>query len=170
VEDVSYASVGKAKTSDDDLERIYLERYHRLLRVPEAIVGDPDLAHDAVQESFARALRGRWSYRGEGPLEGWIWRTVVNTSLNARRDRPPPAAELEPEAHAHANGDAPDGAVRALVAALPERQRLVLFLRYYADLDYAAIAQALAISPGTVGATLHAARQTLRGALEEVRA
>jgi RNA polymerase sigma factor (sigma-70 family) len=44
---------------------------------------------------------------------------------------------------------------------LPERQRLALFLRYYADLDYATIAQALAISGGTVGATLNQAREAL---------
>ena len=41
---------------------------------------------------------------------------------------------------------------------------------YYADLDYAEIASALRISIGTVGATLNAARKTLRTALEEVRA
>ena len=49
---------------------------------------------------------------------------------------------------------------------LTERQREIVFLHYYADLDYAAIAEALAISPGTVGATLNAARQALRAALE----
>jgi RNA polymerase sigma factor (sigma-70 family) len=48
---------------------------------------------------------------------------------------------------------------------LTERQREVLFLHYYADLDYGAIGHALGISAGTVGATLSAARQTLRGAL-----
>ena len=48
---------------------------------------------------------------------------------------------------------------------LTERQREVLFLHYYADLDYTTIAEALGISPGTVGATLTAARQTLRDAL-----
>jgi RNA polymerase sigma factor (sigma-70 family) len=51
---------------------------------------------------------------------------------------------------------------------LTERQREIVFLHYYADLDYAAIACALEISPGTVGATLTTARRTLRQALEEV--
>jgi len=41
----------------------------------------------------------------------------------------------------------------------------VLFLHYYADLDYATIADALGISPGTVGATLTTARRLLRQAL-----
>jgi len=47
--------------------------------------------------------------------------------------------------------------LRALVATLPERQRLVLFLRYYADLDYQAIGGVLGIATGTVSATLNQA-------------
>ena len=58
--------------------------------------------------------------------------------------------------------------IRALIVGLPERQRLVLFLRYYADLDYEAIATALEISSGTVGATLHSAHAALRAQIEEV--
>ena len=80
--------------------------------------------------------------------------------------RAPAAARRSPSRTTHAaNGHAP-----ALpLELLTERQREIVFLHYYADLDYAAIAEALAISPGTVGATLTAARQTLRGALEEVQ-
>ena len=58
--------------------------------------------------------------------------------------------------------------VHTALALLSERQRLVLFLHYYADLDYAAIAEALEISSGTVGATLHSARAAMRRLLEEV--
>jgi RNA polymerase sigma factor (sigma-70 family) len=72
---------------------------------------------------------------------------------------------LEPSA----NGHAPDAGVRALLAALPERQRLVLFLRYYADLDYRSIAEVLEIQPGTVGATLNQAHAAIRRQLEEVQ-
>jgi len=54
------------------------------------------------------------------------------------------------------------------VAVLPERQRLVLFLRYYADLDYRRIAQILGVRTGTVSASLHAAHKTLLRALSEV--
>jgi DNA-directed RNA polymerase specialized sigma24 family protein len=57
--------------------------------------------------------------------------------------------------------------VRAAVAALPERQRLTLFLRYYADLDYDAIAATVGVAPGTVGATLNAAHAALRSSLKE---
>ena len=56
--------------------------------------------------------------------------------------------------------------VAAAVSQLPERQRLVLFLRYYADLDYDAIAKALSISSGTAGATLTTARAALAQTLD----
>jgi DNA-directed RNA polymerase specialized sigma24 family protein len=44
---------------------------------------------------------------------------------------------------------------------------MVLFLRYYADLEYRAIASVLGIRPGTVAATLNAAHQAIRAQLEE---
>lgn len=152
------------------LGELYERSYHRYLRVAEAIVSDVELAHDAVQDAFARAISGRFEDRGAGSLEGWVWRIVVNTARNVRRDLPPSSLPLHelPAAASSANGDAPPGDVRALIAALPERQRLALFLRYYADLDYARIAEVLEIRPGTVGATLSHAHAALRTALEEV--
>jgi RNA polymerase sigma factor (sigma-70 family) len=58
--------------------------------------------------------------------------------------------------------------VRAVIAGLPERQRLVLFLRHYADLDYHTIAEVAGIERGTVAATLHAAHGKVRTAMTEV--
>jgi len=55
-----------------------------------------------------------------------------------------------------------------LIVSLPERQRLALFLRYYADLDYRSIAEVLGVEIGTVGATLNKAHAALRQQLEEV--
>jgi RNA polymerase sigma-70 factor (ECF subfamily) len=152
------------------LGELYQRSYHRYLRVAEAIAGDVELAHDAVQDAFARAIRGQFNDRGAGSLEGWVWRIVVNTARNVRRDLPPSNLPLHVlgDVSPSTNGDVPGGDVRALIAALPERQRLVLFLRYYADLDYGRIADVLEIQPGTVGATLNQAHAALRAALEEV--
>ena len=147
------------------IEVVYRARYPELLRVARAILWDADAAHDAVQEGVARALRGGPGSAAMALLEGWIWRAVVNAARSARAPRPvrEPAVEraTAPEA-------AEDGELRAAVAALPERQRLAVFLRHYADLDYASIAEALEIAPGTVGATLSAAYSTLRTRLEEI--
>jgi len=151
--------------TDAGIEVVYRERYPDFVRVCRAILGDREAARDAVQDGFARALRNRAAYTGRGSLDGWLRRIVVNAARDRRRIRPaaPLAAPSDPDP-APPDGD-PD--VRALVARLPERQRLVLFLRYYADLDYGGIAEALDISPGTVGATLHSAHAALRALVQE---
>ena len=144
----------------DELEMLYRTRVQEFRRVAAAIAGDRDLGCDAVQDAFASAVRKRRSFRGSGTLEAWVWRIVVNAARDARRRAP---AVAEPH-EVSSNGHAP---VLPL-DLLSGRQREIVFLHYYADLDYATIAAALAISPGTVGATLNAARRTLRSALEEV--
>jgi len=152
------------------VEDVYRLRYREFVRVATAILGDEVAAHDAVQEGFAQALTQRASFRGDGPLEAWVWRIVVNAALAARRART--ARREEPESSAaspRANGrPVQENGVRAWIAALPERQRLAVYLRYYADLDYRSIAAALDVEVGTVSATLSAAHQALRRSLEEV--
>jgi RNA polymerase sigma factor (sigma-70 family) len=150
-----------------EIEEAYRAGYRRFLRVAIAIVGDEEAARDAVQEAFARAIRSRRGFRGDGNLEGWLWRTLVNVCLDERR-RPRPPEPLDAELPA-ANGHAEEWPeLRAAIAALPERRRLVLFLRHYADLDYDTIAAALGVSRGTVAATLNAAHESLRRTLTEV--
>jgi RNA polymerase sigma-70 factor (ECF subfamily) len=153
----------------DELEAAYRSSLPRFRRVAAAIVGDRERACDVVQDAFGTAIRKRRSFRGSGPLEAWLWRLVVNEARDQARPFQPPLEELSARGEAHTNGgaDARDE-LRVAVALLPERQRLVLFLRYYADLDYAAIAEALEIAPGTVAATLNAAHATLRRTLQEV--
>jgi RNA polymerase sigma-70 factor (ECF subfamily) len=151
-----------------ELETLYTSKGDRFLRICLAILADEELARDAVQEGFANAVRARKDFRGDGPLEGWVWRMVVNAALKLRARRLE-LFEPEPNDRRPAQVEAaPDERVRAAVATLPERQRLALFLRYYADLGYEAIAAALGVRTGTVSATLHAARETLKRALEEV--
>jgi RNA polymerase sigma-70 factor, ECF subfamily len=147
-----------------ELEALYRRRFRVFLRVATAITRDEDRANDAVQDGFAAAIREARQFRGEGSLEAWVWRMVVNAALRSLRAQPP--NELEPSL----NGAAPtsDPELRTRIAELPERQRTVLFLRHFADLDYRTIADVLEISPGTVGATLNAAHGALRRTMEEV--
>ncbi len=153
------------------LGELYESRYHAFLRLAEAIVREVETAHDVVQEAFALAIRGRSGFRGEGSLEAWIWRSVVNVARSALRARGAHARAVEelPDAPS-LDGRAADDRTRRIIAGLPERQRLVLFLRYYADLDYRGIATALDIRPGTVAATLNQAHAAVRRHLEEVSA
>jgi RNA polymerase sigma factor (sigma-70 family) len=148
-----------------EIEALYRTRLADFRRVAAAIVGDVERGSDAVQDAFASALRKRKSFRGEAPVEAWLWRLVVNQARDERRAvrRAPVPVLLS------ANGSTTheDARLAAAIAALPERQRLAVFLRYYADLDYASIAEALGVKGGTVAAALNAAHDNLRKALEE---
>ena len=87
-----------------------------------------------------------------------MWKIVVNAARDARRRN-------RTVAEGQASAAIAQEPRRLPLELLTERQREVLFLHYYADLDYETIGQSLGISAGTVGATLSAARARLRRAL-----
>jgi RNA polymerase sigma factor (sigma-70 family) len=152
------------------LEELYRAGYQRFLRLALAVVGTREAAADVVQDAFARALRARADYRGEGSLEAWVLRIVLNVA-RTQRQRSRSLATETGEASSEDNGKAsvwPE--LRGAVAALPERQRHALFLRHYADLSYDEIGDVLGIARGTVSATLHGAHESLRRTLEVVSA
>ncbi len=147
-----------------ELERVYRSDYSRFVRVATAIAGDEDAGADAVHDAFVQAVRNRLTYRGEGALEAWVWRMVVNAAKKRAGTRRLADAD---EAVSQENGFGDP--VRSLIASLPERQRLTLFLRYYADLDYESIGAILGVTTGTVGATLNQAHASLRSSLKEAQ-
>lgn len=158
-----------------ELERVYRAQFRAFVRTGTAYLGDAYAVRDAVQSGAANAIRNRASFRGDGTLEAWMWKVVLNAIRSEHRERAhrlivgdhgQGAVPAAPSANGHVSTDS----VQAAVRRLPERQRLVLFLRFYADMDYASIAELLDMSEGTVGASLNAARTTLRGQLGEVLA
>lgn len=160
------------QATPEAIEEVYRSRFHAFLKVAASVAGERHAA-DAVHDGFARALRHRRSFRGESPLEAWLWRLVVNAAIDARGgdatgmvDDPSALEERQPVAD---EGDDESELIRDAIANLPPRQRLVVWLRYYLDLDYEAIGEILLIKPGTVAATLHGARSAIRRELEEAR-
>jgi DNA-directed RNA polymerase specialized sigma24 family protein len=95
-----------------------------------------------------------------------VWRAVVNAARKAARR---PLVEVGAIEAGELAAPVAVAEVAPFVAALPERQRLIVFLRYYADLDYRSIAAALEVEVGTVSAALAAAHRSIRRALEEVQ-
>lgn len=147
------------------IEDVYRRRYGRFHGVLSTITGSYESGHDAVQETFARALAKRSDFRGEGSLEGWIWQIAVRTALEARAGKEVVSmngaldpALVDPQR---------DPVLAAAVRELSPRRRLMVFLRYFADLSYPQIATACGVSEGTVGATLAQAREELLAALGE---
>jgi len=164
--------IGRRGARVDDIERLYRRRVGAFLASVTAFLGDAEAALDAVQDGFVLALRKRDSFRGEADLEAWVWRIV----LNAARDRANSSSRhsalairvaADDEFGSGGSSNDAHSELRGLVSALPERQRLAVFLRYYADLSYSQLGQVLGVDPGTIAASLNAAHRTLRQKLEE---
>jgi RNA polymerase sigma-70 factor (ECF subfamily) len=152
----------------DQLEVLYRTRSIAFRNALSLVAGGYEEARDAVQEAFAVALRERASFRGDGSLEAWVFRIALRLARRARSS----VAALDSDALPEAALPDPDRdpALAAALRDLSPRRRQIVFLRYFADLSYAAIAELTQISEGTVAATLAQAHEALRVALiaEEV--
>jgi RNA polymerase sigma factor (sigma-70 family) len=153
----------------------YRASHQRCLRAVIAGAGRPDLAEDLVAEAFTRALVSWRTVRDHPAPEAWVVRTALNagTSWWRRHRREVPLGDhdaaapqrWEPGEYGGELGSGAGPAVLAALRALPRRQREVIALRVFLDLDIATTARQLGIAPGTVGAHLSRAVTALRAAL-----
>ena len=136
------------------------------LRAVTAVVGSPQLAEDQVAEAFARAFAS-WRKVGRHPApRAWVVRTALNAGASwwHRRSRELPLADHDVTAPADPAdpGDGVSGVMLAALHGLPARQREVIALRVFLDLDIEAIARQLGIAPATVRVHLARAVAALR--------
>lgn len=151
------------------VRELYETQRPRMLRFAAARLGDADAARDAVNETFLQALRRLSFLRDPGALEGWVWSILVNVTRQQHRFRiTRPTVTLDDIAEVAAP-DLPevDTRLRGVIRRLPERQRTVIFLRYFGDLAAVQIGELLDIAPSTVRATLHQGQTALRKLLTE---
>ena len=141
------------------------------LRAVVASTGSVQLAEDQVAEAFARAWLSWRKVRRHPAPRAWVVRAALNTGASWWRRR---IHELPLAGHdAAAPHDADDGLDAALLTALrhlPDRQREVIALRVFLDLDIDTIAAHLEIAPGTVRVHLSRAMTTLRHELSPSQA
>jgi RNA polymerase sigma-70 factor, ECF subfamily len=148
----------------EELEQLYRERFVAFRNGLLPLTGGLEAARDAVQEGFARALRDREQFRGDGPLEGWVWRITFRAALAARSNHHPLSLDEAILDMPLPTGER-DRRLAEALRALPPRRRLIVFLRYFADLSYAEIAELCEVSEGTVGAALAKAHADLSRSL-----
>ncbi len=145
-----------------DWEALVAEQEHRLYRAALAILGDPQEAEDAVQDTFLKFLE-----KAPEKLErpgAWLMRVLVNgcksrLRLGWRRVGPLPDTLPTPE------GEGEQGELAELFA-LPPADRAVIHLYYYQGYSTQEIAQMLGQPSGTVRARLSRARGRLKRLLE----
>ena len=168
--------VDRARTGDREAFCALLER-HRVvaLRVGYTIAGDE--AEDAVQEAMIKAFRHLDRFRPGAPFRPWLLAIVANEARNRRRVHGrQQALKLRvttnslvdlAEPSAEATALALDQHARLLVAvtALPDRDREIVALRYFAGLSEVETSAALDCPVGTVKSRLSRALERLRLAL-----
>ena len=121
------------------------------LRAVMAVVGSPQAAEDQVAEAFAKAWASWRKVRRHPAPRAWVVRTALNTGASwwRRRRRELPLADHDPTAPGDLGGGL-DAGLRTALWRLPARQREVIALRIFLDLDTATIARQLGIEAGTV--------------------
>jgi len=176
----------RARNGDREAFGELVRRHQRRVwMVCRGYVG-PEEADAAAQEAFLKAWRALDRFDGRSAFGTWLVRIAINASLDllrrrrregARRATEDPDGPGQVEAVPDAGAD-PERraiqreAVRRLAraeAALPRRQREVFRLRFYAEMELPAIAEALGVSVGTVKTQLHRAVHRVRRELEDVR-
>ena len=159
------------KSPSLDFAEFYRGAKDECLLAVSVSTGDRDTAQDLVAEAFARAWAS-WPKVSRHPAPAaWVVRTALNAGVSRwrRRRREVPVPDLAVVADRTAAGEAAGGCVdRGIMAALlrlPARQRQVVALRVFLDLDTECTARVLGIAPGTVQAHLGRAMASLRGEL-----
>jgi RNA polymerase sigma-70 factor, ECF subfamily len=143
--------------------------YATSFRTACLLLGNRADAEEAVQEAYLRAWRFRDALPSGVDGRRWLFRVVVNTCNSKLRKEIPHRDHRASEEvlHAVASGrDAADDAdvaqdVVAALGDLPAHLRVVVVLRYYADLSEREIATAIGRPAGTVKSRLHEARRLL---------
>jgi DNA-directed RNA polymerase specialized sigma24 family protein len=121
------------------------------LRAVVAVAGSPELAEDQVAEAFARAWASWRKVRHHPAPRAWVVRTALNAGASwwRRRRRELPLADHDLAAAVDA-GVGLDATLLTAIWRLPARQREVIALRIFLDLDTGVIARQLGIEAGTV--------------------
>ena len=158
------AAVRHPGVSREEFADFYVGAKDRCLRAAIATGMDPGRAEEATAEAFARAW-SRWpTVRLANSPAAWVVRTAVNVDISwwRKRRRELTVPETPEELPRHGSDGDTDHDLLEAVRRLPPRQREVVALRYFLDLDAETTAHELGIARGTVSATLHHALKTLR--------
>jgi RNA polymerase sigma factor (sigma-70 family) len=152
-----------------------VRRYQDIaFRTAFLVCGDADEARDAAQEGFVRAWRALPRFRSGSEPRPWLLRIVGNAARNRRRGSARQSAlgvRLAEDPLSGGGAPSPEGSVlaaerrEALLAAIGRLRpddRLIIGLRWFVDLDEAAMAAVMDVPRGTVKSRLSRAMARLR--------
>lgn len=177
----------RVKTGDESAFAYLVQKYRRpMVGFMYRLCHNPSTAEELAQEVFLRVYRSRSSYEPSAKFTTWLYRIATNLAVNHARDtrheRPENTLRLdEPDQE---TGNTPDladnslsaeekmlkqerlAAIRSVVNALPERQRVAVIMHKYQQMDYRQIAGVLKLSESATKSLLYRAYETLREQLK----
>lgn len=165
-----YLDVEAAPAARDAAFRALVARYRRrVFAVCLQVLGDPEDAEEAAQETLVRLARHGETFRGEAKLSTWLYRVARNVATDRVRHearRPStPVADIrvvhEPVAEDHTSASETAAVVRSALEQLDETSRRLLLLVAVEGLSYAEAAAAAALPVGTVKSRVSRARLRL---------
>jgi RNA polymerase sigma-70 factor (ECF subfamily) len=135
-------------------------------------------AQDVTQLAFVRAYRGLASFRGSASVRSWLYRIGINCALSwirdHRREQPTEIAEdalvADHASPARIADNETAVRLRAAIAQLPPKQKLVLELRIFDDLSFKEVAELAECSENTAKVNFHYAVKRLRDILGDEHA
>jgi len=173
------AVLGNARQGDTDaLAQLFREFHPRVMALCRYFLRSRQEAEDAASDVFARLPKSMKTYDSTLPFPKWLISVTSHYCIDLLRrrrtelrifeptDEPTPeAVAAQPSALEELVANEERSTVRAAIAGLPERCRLPLVMRYYNELTYDEIAQALELSRANVATLIFRAKQELRAAL-----
>lgn len=150
------------KDAQTEFAGFYADSRDECMRVVLASTGDPVLAEELVAEAFARAWSSWPSVRRHPVPPAWVIRTALNVRVSRWRRRRREVEYTGQDAAAAVEAAGVDAALMQVLMRLPVRQREVIALRVFLDLDTERTAQVLGIAAGTVKVHLFRAVAALR--------
>jgi RNA polymerase sigma-70 factor (ECF subfamily) len=184
------ALIARAQQDDIAAFRQLVERHQRrAFAIALTLVRDENDARELVQDAFLRVYRGLKSFQGGSSFFTWLYRIITNLSIDLIRKPGRQLADIDEtrfesdesqEAEfpllSRVDGSDPVDVVRrreiagrlqAALDALPPYHRGVIVMREIEGLSYEEMAQAMAVSKGTIMSRLFHARQKLQKALAD---
>lgn len=123
-----------------------------------------DDANDVLQNTFIKAWVNLDGFRAEAKLSTWLCRIALNETLNfLQKQKQTVSLESDAEAPAldrlaadeYFDGDETEQQFQEAIARLPEKQRLVFNLKYFQEMKYEDMSEALQTSVGALKASYH---------------
>ena len=165
--------VERGRAGDRKALDALVSRHHEAVyQATYRVLGDPEGAADAAQDTLVKALNALEGFRGDASFRTWLLRIATNTARSAGRKRSrsrevalDPASGLasggrspEREAVIRAEAERAEAAIREL----PEKQRLAVTLRVQQQLSYREIAKIVGSSEGAARVNYHLGIKRLR--------